>query len=146
MTRCPYRWLIAATLLLVPPGLSTFALAAAVAAAAAAAAKPPAQPALIVEGFSSTPYGRIPAGWQDLFAIRPTPGWIVDGNSLLRATLKGRTGLIARDGEVTDGTISADFKKTEDAAVSVGVAGRIVDRDNSISPASPATTVSKSSR
>jgi hypothetical protein len=124
MNRRPHGCLITATLLLLP----------AVAPAARAADAPPAPPAtptaVVDDNFSTTPYGRIPAGWTDLFAIRPTPGWIVDGNHLLRATLKGRTGLIARDGGVADGTITADFRKTEDAAVSFGVAGRIVDRDN----------------
>jgi len=107
-----------------------FLIATVAPAVLAADAWPATQPGLRDDNFAATAYGRLPSGWRDLFAIRPTPGWIVDGNNFLRATLKSRTGMIARDGEVADGTITADFKKTEDAAVSFAVAGRIVDRDN----------------
>ena len=85
---------------------------------------------LVESHFDQTPYGRIPAGWQDLFEERPTPGWIVDGKGFLRATLKLRVGLIAQEQELADGTITARFKKTEDGGVAFGIAGRIVDRNN----------------
>ncbi|MGB7159775.1 MAG: FAD-dependent oxidoreductase [Tepidisphaeraceae bacterium] len=89
--------------------------------------------------FSDTPYGNLPDGWRDLVGERPSRGWIVDGNGLLRQTRKPQTGLLAYEGETADGqparalgdaVVTATFKKTEDEAVSFGVAGRIVDRNN----------------
>jgi len=96
-------------------------------------------PALYETSFSATRYGRIPDGWRDLVAERPSRNWAVDGNGFVRPTLKLRTGLLVYDGYTADvkparvlgeARLVAEFKKTEDEAVAFGIAGRVVDRDN----------------
>lgn len=61
------------------------------------------------------------------------------GRGLLRPVLKGRTGLLAYDGHTANGKpawaladarLVASFQKTEDAEVSFGIAGRVVDGRN----------------
>lgn len=99
------------------------------------------------EVFSITAYGRIPAGWIDAYDSRPSRAWGVDGNGLLRQLLKKQvgpypddmTGLLLLVGDdksgapvqsFADGTVAARFKKTEDAAVSFGIAARASDKNN----------------
>lgn len=96
-------------------------------------------PVLAQQTFDETPYGRTPANWIDLAEQAPSRGWIVDGKGQLRFVHKLRIGLLAFNDRFLDGTkptslteatVSADFYKTEDAEVTFGLAGRIVDRDN----------------
>lgn len=84
-------------------------------------------------------YGRIPSGWNDLVARRPSRSWIVDGRGFLRPTLKRTTGLLTYDGYLTtakparqlaDVVVEADFKKTADVEESFGLAARVQDRDD----------------
>jgi hypothetical protein len=84
-------------------------------------------------------YGKIPAGWTDRIALRPSRNWIVDAGGFLRPTLKRTTGLITYDGYLgtakparvlADLCISALFKKTPDAEESFGIAARVQDKDN----------------
>lgn len=99
------------------------------------------------ESFAKTAYGQTPAEWFDAFDSRPTCAWGVDGNGLLRQLLKKQfgpypddmSGLLLFEGNdkdggaarsLTDGTITARFKKTEDAVVSFGIAARASDKDN----------------
>jgi hypothetical protein len=91
------------------------------------------------ESFAECRYGCVPAGWIDELALRPSRGWVVDGKGLLRPVLKGRTGLLAYDGHMAtgkpartlaDARLVASFQKTEDAEVSFGIAGRVVDGRN----------------
>jgi hypothetical protein len=98
------------------------------------AARASAETKLYETRFSETKLGRTPDGWVDLIGLRPSRGWAIDGNGFLRATLKGRTGLIAYEHEMLDGqpadalgdcTAAATFKKTEDDTVSFGIAARI---------------------
>jgi hypothetical protein len=95
--------------------------------------------ALYESDFKSTRYGRIPDGWRDLIDERPSRNWAVDGNGFVRPMLKLHTGLLVYDGYtadvkparvLADARLVAEFKKTEDEAVTFGVAGRVVDRDN----------------
>src|SRR3954452_1672416 len=95
--------------------------------------------ALYESDFRSARYGCIPDGWSDLVAERPTRIWGVDGNGLLGAALKWRTGLLVYAGytadvkpahALTDTRIVAEFKKTEDVAVTFGVAARVADKGN----------------
>lgn len=86
--------------------------------------------------FSKSPLGTLPPGWKDLIALRPSANWAVDGKGFLRPMLKGYTGLLVRVDEVgeslpvTDATVAAEFKVTEDATVSLGVVGRMQDANN----------------
>lgn len=99
------------------------------------------------EDFAKTAYGRTPQGWFDACDSRPSRAWGVDGNGLLRQVLKKQfgpypddmTGLLLFEGDekssrsaraMTDGTIAARFKKTEDASVSFGIVARAADKDN----------------
>jgi hypothetical protein len=100
------------------------------------------------EKFAETAYGQTPVNWRDAFQSRPTRAWAVDGNGLLRQLLKkqfgsypdDRVGLLLLTGDdggtsagfhaITDGEISARFRKTEDDLVSFGIAARAVDQDN----------------
>ena len=94
---------------------------------------------LYEESFAERRYGCVPDGWKDEIALRPSRGWVVDGKGLVRPVLKGRTGLLVYDGSTANGKparVLADaclvalFQKTEDAEVSFGVAGRVVDGRN----------------
>ncbi|MBL9117791.1 MAG: FAD-dependent oxidoreductase [Verrucomicrobiaceae bacterium] len=91
------------------------------------------------QSFSTTRYGRTPDGWRDEIALRPSRGWTVDGRGLLRPVLKLRTGLLVYDGytanvkparALADARLVAAFQKTEDANVTFGIAGRVVDARN----------------
>ncbi len=104
-----------------------------------AASSETAAPALFEADFRTARYGGIPDGWRDLINERPSRNWAVDGNGFLRPMLKLRTGLLVYDGytadvkpahALADARLVAEFKKTEDEAVSFGIAGRVVDRDN----------------
>ena len=95
--------------------------------------------ALYEESFAKCRYGCIPEGWKDEIALRPSRGWVVDGKGLLRPVLKLRTGLLVYDGYtanvkparvLADARLVASFQKTEDAEVSFGIAGRVVDGRN----------------
>jgi hypothetical protein len=94
---------------------------------------------LYEKSFAKGRYGCIPEGWKDEIALRPSRGWVVDGNGLLRPVLKLRTGLLVVDGDtanakparvLADARLVASFQKTEDAEVSFGIAGRVVDGHN----------------
>jgi len=94
---------------------------------------------LYEESFAQCRYGCIPEGWKDEIAIRPSRGWVVDGKGLLRPVLNRRTGLLVYDGStatgkparvLADACLVASFQKTEDAEVSFGIAGRVVDARN----------------
>ncbi|MDZ4401709.1 FAD-dependent oxidoreductase [Prosthecobacter sp.] len=96
-------------------------------------------PALYESDFKSTRYGRIPDGWRDEIAERPSRGWVVDGKGLVRPVLKLHTGLLVYDGYtanvkparvLADARLVAEFQKTEDEAVAFGIAGRVVDARN----------------
>lgn len=96
-------------------------------------------PALYESDFKSAAYGHVPDGWRDEIALRPSRGWVVDGKGLVRPVLKLHTGLLTYDGYtanvkparvLTDVRLVAEFQKTEDAATSFGVAGRVVDARN----------------
>src|SRR3546814_16017695 len=53
---------------------------------------------------------------------------MVDGEQFLRPVLKGKAALIALEGTVPANVkLSASFKKTEDAGVFFGLAGRVAD-------------------
>lgn len=86
--------------------------------------------------FSDAGLGALPPGWKDLVALRPTANWAVDGKGFLRPMLKNYTGLLVRVDQagrplsVNDAIVSADFKLTEDATVSLGVVGRMQDANN----------------
>jgi hypothetical protein len=86
--------------------------------------------------FGRTPPGRLPGGWQDLVAIRPSANWAIDRQGFLRPVLKHYTGLIVRTDasgrllRVADGTLAAEFKLTEDESVSFGLVGRLQDERN----------------
>jgi len=86
--------------------------------------------------FADTALGTLPSGWKDLVALRPSANWAVDAKGFLRPMLKEYTGLLARVDQtgqplaVTDATVSAEFKITEDATVSFGVVGRMQDANN----------------
>jgi len=89
--------------------------------------------------FSTTPLGRIPAGWRNLGVPHATPSWGVDGNGMLRTLWKSGRELVAYEGALadgksstkfTDGTVAAEFQKTSDASVVFAVAGRIRDARN----------------
>jgi len=95
--------------------------------------------ALYEETFAKCRYGCVPEGWKDEIALRPSRGWVVDGKGLLRPVLKLRTGLLVYDGYtanvkparvLADARLVASFQKTEDAEVSFGIAGRVVDGRN----------------
>ena len=95
---------------------------------------------LYEESFAERRYGCVPEGWKDEIALRPSRGWVVDGKGLLRPVLTGRTGLLVYDGSTAtgkpalvlpDARLVASFQKTEDAEVSFGIAGRVVDGRNS---------------
>ncbi len=116
--------------------LVSVSLALSLPAAALSAAEPP---ALYEANFSDARYGSIPDGWQDLIQQRPSSNWVVDGRGLLRPVLKLQSGLLAYSGytadvkpahALADCRLVADFSKTADEAVSFGIAGRVVDRDN----------------
>lgn len=94
---------------------------------------------LCLEKFRDGQYGQLPASWIDLDPLPPSRGWIIDGEGQLRFVHKLRTGLIAYDGPFRDGSsssasadarVEAEFQKTADDDVTVGVAGRIVDNRN----------------
>ena len=94
---------------------------------------------LYEESFAKCRYGCVPEGWKDEIALRPSRGWLVDGKGLLRPVLKLRTGLLVYDGYtadvkparvLADARLVAEFQKTEDAEVSFGIAGRVVDGRN----------------
>lgn len=96
-------------------------------------------PALYESDFKSTRYGRIPDGWRDEIALRPSRGWVVDGKGLVRPVLKLHTGLLVYDGYtanvkparvLADARLVAEFQKTEDTTVSFGIAGRVLDARN----------------
>ncbi|MBL9133987.1 MAG: FAD-dependent oxidoreductase [Verrucomicrobiaceae bacterium] len=96
-------------------------------------------PPLYESDFATTRYGHIPDGWRDEIALRPSRGWVVDGKGLVRPVLKLRTGLLVYDGYtanvkparvLADARLVASFQKTEDAEVSFGIAGRVVDARN----------------
>src|SRR3546814_1722114 len=56
---------------------------------------------------------------------------MVDGEQFLRPVLKGKAALIALEGTVPANVkLSASFKKTEDAGVFFGLAGRVADSLN----------------
>jgi hypothetical protein len=102
------------------------------------AADLPAAPLFTTE-FRTARYGCIPDGWRDLIDERPSRNWAVDGHGFLRSMLKLRTGLVVYAGYTADvkpahalgdARLVAEFKKTEDAAVSFGIAGRVVDARN----------------
>lgn len=89
--------------------------------------------------FSAADYGCIPDGWTDRFAKRPSRGWIVDGNGLLRTTAKNTSGLITYDGYLTtakparqlaDVLIEAEFTTTAEEEQSFGIKARIQDMNN----------------
>ena len=95
--------------------------------------------ALYEETFGKCRYACVPEGWKDEIALRPSRGWVVDGKGLLRPVLKLRTGLLVYDGYtanvkparvLADARLVASFQKTEDAEVSFGIAGRVVDGRN----------------
>ncbi|HUT95305.1 MAG TPA: SGNH/GDSL hydrolase family protein [Thermoguttaceae bacterium] len=124
--------IIFAVLLLAP-------LAALHAADAPSAATQAAERVLYEQEFSQTAYGRTPMGWRDLVGVRPSRNWAVDGEGFLRQVIKNKTGLLVYDGytaelkparALADGRIIAEFKKVEDETVSLGIAGRVRDRDN----------------
>ncbi|MSR43587.1 MAG: FAD-dependent oxidoreductase [Pedosphaera sp.] len=107
--------------------------------AAESSAPEPEDSLLYEETFSHTAYGRTPKGWRDLTNVRPSRNWAVDGNGALRQTIKNHSSLIVFDGytlqpkpanSLTDARIVVPFTKTEDDAVSFGIAGRVKDRDN----------------
>jgi hypothetical protein len=94
---------------------------------------------LYEEDFSKTLFGHTPSGWEDLTRVRPARNWAVDGNGVLRQTIKNHTGLITYTGytlqpkpaaSLGDARIEAIFSKTEDSTVSFGIAGRVQDRNN----------------
>ena len=94
---------------------------------------------LYEETFARFRYGCVPEGWRDEMGLRPSRGWVVDGKGLVRPVLKLRTGLLVYDGYtanvkparvLTDARLSAEFQKTEDAQVSFGIAGRVLDARN----------------
>ena len=96
-------------------------------------------PTLYESDFKNARYGCTPAGWRDEVALRPSRGWVVDGNGMVRHVLKLRTGLLTYDGytsnvkpakALADARLVAEFQKTEDAAVSFGIVGRVVDARN----------------
>ncbi len=87
----------------------------------------------------STAAGKVPSGWRDLGVGRAGPAWGVDPQGLLRVTWKGDIGLIVYDGALadgesgakfSDGVISADFQKTPDPEVFIGLVGRLQDAKN----------------
>lgn len=89
--------------------------------------------------FANVPLGKTPAGWRALGLPRSNPVWAVDGKGLIRVMWKGDTGLIAYTGvmangeptaQLTDGTITANFQKTADAEVGIGLVGRLQDEKN----------------
>jgi hypothetical protein len=95
--------------------------------------------ALYESDFKSARYGGIPDGWRDLINERPSRNWAADGNCFVRPMLKGHTGLLVYNGytadvkpahALADARLVAEFKKTEDEAVTFGIAGRVVNRDN----------------
>lgn len=83
--------------------------------------------------------GKVPTGWRDLGLVRAGPVWGIDANGLMRVTWKGDVGLIVYDGALADGqkgaqfldgVVKADFQKTPDAEVFVGLVGRAQDDKN----------------
>lgn len=89
--------------------------------------------------FAEVPLGKVPAGWQAHGMARSNPVWAVDGKGLLRVMWKGDTGLITYRGALADGktgaaladgVVTANFQKTADAEVSVGLVGRLQDEKN----------------
>jgi hypothetical protein len=99
------------------------------------------------ETFESAGYGMTPAQWRDPSLSRPTRAWAVDANGYLRYLLKkqfgsfpdDRTGvlLLVEAGSgldsaagVSDGTLSADFRMTEDESVSFALVARALDGEN----------------
>jgi hypothetical protein len=94
---------------------------------------------LYEEDFSNTRFGHTPQGWQDMTNLRPSRNWAVDGNGVLRQTIKNHTGLLIYAGytlqpkpaaSMGDARIEATFSKTEDDTVFFGIAGRVQDRGN----------------
>ena len=119
--------------------LPCIALAAASIASITSSAAEPQDNILYSEEFAQTSYGRTPKGWSDLTNVRPSRNWAVDGNGRLRFVIKNKTGLLAYSGytaepkpasALSNAIITAEFSKTEDDAVSFGIAGRVQDRDN----------------
>ena len=89
--------------------------------------------------FSNAKYGQMPDGWLDLVNRRPSRNWAVDGKGFVRPMLKRGTGILVYEGytadvkpatALTDACLVAEFKKSEDATVSFGIVGRLVDKDN----------------
>lgn len=93
----------------------------------------PVGPPLLDVKFADAPYGHTPPGWTDPTARRPGPMWAVDGAGFARIVEKDETALLVYDGAVAGGTSSAlgdvslscEFKKSEDATSSFGLAGRL---------------------
>src|SRR3546814_270566 len=115
---------------------------------------------LLRQDFSEVEFGNIPSRWTDLLYRRPSRNWIVDEFGFLRHVLKNRNnrltydpfsdsflesptpetrpGLIAwgATSELTSADeaaaiqVRAAYKKTEDAGVFFGIAGRIQDKHN----------------
>lgn len=95
--------------------------------------------ALYAVDFARTPAGAVPAGWGDLGVEHSCANWGVDGRGFLRMLWKGAPGIIAYKGwladgkkaaEFRDGVLRMQFKKTPDAGVKVGLAGRLQDAGN----------------
>jgi hypothetical protein len=104
----------------------------------ACASVPAATSQLYQATFSATDYGQIPAGWRDLLAYRPSRAWAADDGGFLRVMLKKYAGLLVYDGAVAAGsanqlsdvTVSAELKKTEDEEVAFGIVCRLQDAAN----------------
>lgn len=104
--------------------------------------------------FKNTPLGGIPENWEDILYRQPSRNWMVDEKGFLHHMLKNRNnryaydpfsddfkespttetrpGLIALKGDQfpVNFRVRTSFKKTEDADVFYGVAGRIVSKGN----------------
>lgn len=119
-------------MLLVAYGAAAYA--AAPASAPAASATP-----LYAGDFAGAGFGNVPPGWMDLIDARPSRNWAVDGKGFLRPMLKKYAGLIVYDGalasgekagELKDVVIAANFTKTPDPTVYVGLVTRLRDAKN----------------